>query len=124
MTPKIDFQLVEVFPDGRVTGRNCGADTPAGTVFSGLYRRDFPVREPDEEIVSPDLVFVCEVSLRLEAIEMYQRPMDSVASGHTAMLSLSGDEFPTVAQYVSTASERTYYSLCVFDESLPNVHNA
>jgi len=116
MKPKFDFQLAEAFPDGRVTGRNCGADVPVGTVFSGFYRRDFPVCAPGEEMISPPLVFVCEVSLRLEAVQMYQRNIDFVGSGHTAMLTLSGDGYPIVAEHVSTAPTHTYYSLCAFDE--------
>jgi hypothetical protein len=112
MNPKFDFQLVEALPDGRVTGRNCGADAPVGTIFSSLRRRDFPPSKPGEDIASPDLVFVCEVSLRLDAVEIYQRQMDLVASGYTAMLSLSGSGFATVAEFVSTASQHTYYSLC------------
>jgi hypothetical protein len=112
MNPKIDFQIVEALPDGRVTGRNCGTDAPVGTVFSGLYRRDFPVHGTGNEIISPDLVFVCEVSLRLDAVEIYQRQMDFVASGYTAMLSLSGSGFTSVHGFLSTAAQHTYYSLC------------
>ncbi len=112
MSPKIDFQLVEVLSDGRVTGRNCGADAPVGTIFSSLRRRDFPPFKLGENIASPDLVFVCEVSLRLDAVEMYQRQMDFVGSGHTAALSLSGSDLAAVAEFVSVAPPRTYYSLC------------
>jgi len=112
MNPKIDFQLVEVLADGRVTGRNCGADAPVGTIFSSLCRRDFPPFKPGESIADPDLVFVREVSLRLDAVEMYQRQMDFVGSGHTAALSLSGSDLAAVAEFVSTAPQRTYYSLC------------
>jgi len=38
MNPKIDFQLHEAFPDHRVTGRNCRANAPVGTVFTALQR--------------------------------------------------------------------------------------
>lgn len=112
MNSKIEFQLIEALPDGRFIGRNCGADAPVGTVFSYLYRRDFPVCEPGEEIVTPDPVFVCEVSLRLDAVEMYRRQMGAEYRGHVAMLSFSGSGFAAVAQFVSSASKNTYYSLC------------
>jgi len=112
MKPKIDFQLGEVLAHGRVTGRNCGVDVPVGTLFSSLRRRDFPARKPGENTVSPDLVFVCEVALTLDAVEMYQRQADSVPRGYTAILSLSGSGFVTVKELVSTASQRACYSLC------------
>ena len=112
MTPTIDFQLVEALPDGRVTGRNCGADAPVGTVFTSLCRRDFRSSDPSQDIVSPELVFVCDLSLRLDGVEMYQRQIGFVGSGHTARLSLSGSGFPIVAEVVSAAPEHTYFSLC------------
>jgi hypothetical protein len=112
MTPTIDFQVAEVVSDGRVTGRNCGADILVGTVFSSLCRREFPVLEPGEDIVSPELVYVCDVSLRLDGVVMYRHLMDSLDSGHTAMLSLSGSGFAAVSSFVSSASKHTYYSLC------------
>ncbi len=124
MKPKFEFLLAEALADGSVTGRNCGEDIPLDTVFTGLYRRDFPLRKPGEEISDPDLVFVCDVFLRLSAVEMYRRNMDSVDHGHTALLHLSGSDFATVANFVSSAQERTYYSLCAFAEPPPNVHKA
>jgi hypothetical protein len=114
LQPRIDFQIAEILPNGRVTGRNCGADIPVGTVFSRLYRRDFPAREPGEEIESPDLVLVNEIHLQLDSIEMFRRNLDIVGSGCTAALSLSGPSLPILSDLLSEAPKRTYYSLCSF----------
>jgi hypothetical protein len=112
MDAKIDFQLVEVLPDGRVSGRNCRADIPLGTEFTLLYRRDFPMTKPGEAIFSPEPVFVCELSLRLDAIEMYGRHMDSIAHGYTALLTLSGTSLASLSKLLSAKADHTYYSLC------------
>jgi len=121
MKPTIDFLLHESFPDGRVTGRNCLGDVQLGAIFTGLYRRDFPATEPGESIVSPEPMFVCELALRLDAIEMYGRSMDFVAHGYTAMLSLSGSGFSKLSDFLSGAQERTYFSICASDEPMrPN----
>ncbi|HXI71907.1 MAG TPA: hypothetical protein VNN22_16245 [Verrucomicrobiae bacterium] len=120
----IDFQLHETMPGYRVTGRNCGADVPVGTVFTVLCRRDFPGTAPGEATISPEAAFVSDISLRLEAVEFYRRSVDHIPSGHTAMLTLSGAGFDTITEVLSTAPERTYYSLCVSHESVLNIRNA
>lgn len=112
MKPQIDFLLHELLSNGRVTGRNCGADLQLGTLFTGLYRRDYPVIQSSEEILVTEPVFVCSVSLRLDEIEMYRRSMDSLASGLTGALGLSGSGFASVSELLSTAPDRTFYSLC------------
>lgn len=111
MDPRIYFQLAEVFPFGRVTGRNCGADLPLGIIFTGLYRQEFRAFQPGEEITSLEPELVCRVSLRLDAIEMYHRRMDDVPAGHTAALSLSGNGLAAVTRLVSGPPERTRYVL-------------
>ena len=116
--PKIDFVLHETLPGGFVIGRNCRADLPLGTLFTGLYRRDYPADIPIAELEeSPDLAFVCDVFLDLDSIEMFNRPFDLVASGFSALLQLSGTGFDTVAASVSTATKHTTFSLCALDES-------
>jgi hypothetical protein len=120
MNPKIDFQLHEALPDHRVTGRNCGADAPVGTIFTALCRRDFPPIAPGEAIITPEAAFVSEVSLRLDSVEFYRRSIDHVHSGHTAMLTLSGAGFDTLTEALSSAPDRTYYSLCTSDETVTN----
>jgi hypothetical protein len=112
MNLEIDFQLIEVRADGCAAGRNCGADAPVGTIFSSLRRRDFPPSRRGDAILSPDLVFVCEVSLRLESVEMYQRQMSFVPSGCTAMLRVSGSGLESVLEFVSAALPHTLFSLC------------
>jgi hypothetical protein len=117
---KIDFQLHGAFLDHRVTGRNCGTDAPVGTVFTALCRRDFAVTAPGDAIITPEAAFISDISLRLEAVEWYRRSIDRIPSGHTAMLTLSGVGFDIVTEALATAPERTYYSLCIFDETFPN----
>ena len=124
MNTKIDFQLYEALLNHRVTGRNCGADAPVGTVFTALCRRDFPVTAPGEAVITPEAAFVSEISLRLDAVEWYGRSIDHIPSGHTAMLALSGVGFDAVLDALSTASERTYYSLCTSEETVTNNRNA
>ena len=111
MKPSMDFQLHEVLPGSRVTGRNCGADIPLGAVFTGLYRRDFPTRLPGEDALDAQLVFVCDVSLQLVEVEMYHRRIEFISSGLTALLTLSGENLDTVSQLLSVAAAHTYYSL-------------
>ena len=114
MNAKIDFQLYEALPGLRVTGRNCGADVPVGTVFTALCRRDFLVTAPGETDVSPELALVSDIYLCLDAVEVYRRSIDLLPSGHTAMLTLSGNGFDIVAAALSSAPDRTYFSLCSF----------
>lgn len=123
MNPKIDFQLHEAFEDFRVSGRNCRADARVGTVFTALCRRDFAPPAPDEEIGSPEAAFVSDISLRLDAVEWYGRSIDHVPSGHTAMLSLSGDGFEAISNALTTAPQHTSYSLCTSDESVASIRN-
>lgn len=110
--PKIDFQLHEALSDSRVTGRNCGVDVPVGTVFTALCRRDFPITAPGDTVISPEAAFVSGISLRLDSVEWYRHSINHITAGHTAMLTLSGTGFDTVTEALSTAPERTYYSLC------------
>jgi hypothetical protein len=124
MNPKIDFQIHEALPGLRVTGRNCGADTPVGTVFTALCRRDFPVTAPGEAVVDPGLAFVSDISLRLDAVEFYRRSIDLIPSGHTAMLTLLGVGFDTVTAALASAQDRTYFSLCISDELVSKIRNA
>lgn len=116
--PEIHFILHKTLPGGFVTGRNCCADLPLGTLLTGLYRRDYPADIPMVKLEKhPDLVFVCDLFLQLDSIEMFNRPFDLVPSGYTAMLHLSGNGFETVADFVSTATKHTTFSLCALDES-------
>ena len=55
---------------------------------------------------------------------MFNRSMDFVARGYTAALSLSGSGLSNLTDYLSTATERTSYSIGVSDVSPPNTHNA
>ena len=112
MKPAIDFQFYEVLPGSRVTGRCCGADVTLGTVFTGLYRRDFPDLPPGEPVLSQNPVFVCGLSLQVIGIEMWRRPMQFVSGGCTALLALSGEGLDVASQWLSAAPTRTYYSLC------------
>jgi hypothetical protein len=116
MKPRIDFQICEVLPGGQVTGRNCGSDVPVGQIFTALYFRDFPA-SIGEEHATPSPEFGSEICLRLESIELYRRHVNLLAKGYTALFSLSGSGFETLAQLVSTAPDRRYYSLCAFDEA-------
>jgi hypothetical protein len=62
------------------------------------------------------MVFVCDVSLRLDKAELYGKNRDFVAHGYTALLNLSGSGILTVSDLVSTAHSRTHYSLCAFGD--------
>jgi len=124
MNRNIDFQLHKALPGLRVTGRNCGADAPVGTVFTALCRREFPVTSPGTEIVDPGLEFVSDISLRLDAVDFYRRSIDLIPSGQTAQLTLSGVGFDTVAAALASAPDRTYFSLCAFYEPVSGVHKA
>ena len=112
MNPTINFVLHEALPRSQVIGRNCGSDDlPLGTVFTALCRRDYPETDPSDPLITPDPVFVCALSLRVDAIEMFHRSFDFVGRNYGALLSLSGSGFATMAGLLSSAPKRVQYSL-------------
>jgi len=107
------FQLAEfIAPDG-LTGRNCGADLPFGTIFNTLRRVRY---EGDvEHLESVEVGTPRTISLKIDRIEAYRRTLEILPSGWTGLLEVSGDGLEEIRDILRNLPESDYLSI----EQLP-----
>ena len=103
------FGVDEAHPGGVFTGRNGYVELPLGTVFKSLRKVKFEGARVDLRRI--DLGVVAEMSLRLEKVEVFRRPMEFIPRGYTARLYLSGDGVELVRLALADLQERESLSL-------------
>jgi len=81
--------------DGRMVVINDSRENASvGVVFTALFAED--ISRVGEEFVHKPAGSSTQVGLRLESVEWFRRPMDSVPFGHNAAVQLSGDGLPAL----------------------------
>jgi len=105
----LKFFVDGVTETGEVVGRNDASDIPVGTVFTSISKHR--VDGDPMHLQTIDLGEMATVSLRLTSVEWYQRQINFVPGGHTARLSLAGDDIATLISLHSAKADRECLSL-------------
>ena len=104
--PPTQFLVDSVIAPNQIAGRNDKLDIPVGTVFTRVTKSC--VAGDPMRLETVDVGDVASVTLKLVDVEHYQKRIDFVPGGHTAILFVDGEGVGDLAALLGTIEDGEY----------------
>jgi hypothetical protein len=105
-----DFQIVEFKSNTTVIGRNCGSKVSLGDAFTRIVRQDFTTLA-SHEFRMTETVLADGVTLEVQGIEEFDKPLDSMYPGHEARVTLAGADTEQLYALRSVLDDRSHLAI-------------